>query len=144
MSIAILIMSLTRCVSISRSSRSHIFYKIGVLKNFVKFIGKHLCRGAFLTNWRIMACNFIKRETLAKVLTCECHEFLRTTFLQKNLRETASAFLFKFCSIDLLILVARFWSSARKCFYICWILMHFIAICFWQHNVTENSDLPLG
>ena len=31
-----------------RSSRSQMFYKIGVLKNFAKFTGKHLCWSHFL------------------------------------------------------------------------------------------------
>ena len=32
---------------ISRSSQSHMFYKIGFLKNFVQFIRKHLCWTVF-------------------------------------------------------------------------------------------------
>ena len=32
---------------ITRSSRPEVFYKKGVLRNFVKFIGKHLCQGLF-------------------------------------------------------------------------------------------------
>ena len=31
-----------------RSSRSKMFYKIGILENFAKFIGKHLCWSYFL------------------------------------------------------------------------------------------------
>ena len=38
----------------------------GVLRNFAKFIGKHLYQ----------ACNFIKKETLAQVFSCE---FCRTS-----------------------------------------------------------------
>ena len=34
--------------SLSRSSRLQMFFKIGVLKNFAKFIGKHLCWCLFL------------------------------------------------------------------------------------------------
>ena len=34
----------------SRSSRSHIFFKIGVLKNFVIFTGKRGCWSLFLTD----------------------------------------------------------------------------------------------
>ena len=35
-------------LSRSRTSRSQIFFKIGVLKNFAIFIGKHLCWSLFL------------------------------------------------------------------------------------------------
>ena len=38
-----------------------VLYKKGVLRNFAKFTGKHLCQ----------ACNFIKKETLAQVFSCE-------------------------------------------------------------------------
>ena len=31
-----------------RSSYPKVFYKKGVLRNFVKFTGKHLCQGLFL------------------------------------------------------------------------------------------------
>ena len=41
-----------------RNSRPKIFCKKGVLKNFAKFTGKHLCQAE--------ACNFIKKETLAQ------------------------------------------------------------------------------
>ena len=33
---------------LDRSSRSRMFFKIGVLKNFVIFTGKHLCWSLFL------------------------------------------------------------------------------------------------
>ena len=32
---------------IHRSSRSQMFFKIGVLRNFAKLTGKHLCQGLF-------------------------------------------------------------------------------------------------
>ena len=31
----------------NRSSRPEVFYKKGVLRNFAKFIGKHLCQSLF-------------------------------------------------------------------------------------------------
>ena len=37
-------------VSINRSSRSQMFFKIGVLKNFAIFTGKHLRWSLFLIN----------------------------------------------------------------------------------------------
>ena len=34
-------------VSYNRSSRSEVFCKKGVLRNFAKFIGKHVCQSLF-------------------------------------------------------------------------------------------------
>ena len=44
----------------------------GVLRNFIKFTGKHMCeRVSFLIKLQPSVCNFIKRETLAQVFFCE-------------------------------------------------------------------------
>ena len=46
------------------------FGKKGVLKNFTKFTGKHLCQ-------------IIKKETLAQVFSCEfCEIFKNTIFIE--------------------------------------------------------------
>ena len=48
-----------------------VYYKKCVIKNFAKFTGKHMCQ----------ACNFIKKETLAEVFSCEfCEIFKNTIF----------------------------------------------------------------
>ena len=49
------------------------FSKIGVLKNFAKFTGKHLCQGVFLINCQAEAevWNFIVKEALTQVFFCE-------------------------------------------------------------------------
>ena len=60
-----------------------------VLRNFAKFTGKHL---SFL----IEACNFIKKETLALVLSLEFYEISRNTFFTEQLWEIASLVL-KLC-----------------------------------------------
>ena len=49
----------------SRSSRPEVFCKTGVLGNFAKFTGKHLCQNLFFNKVAGAACNFIKKETLA-------------------------------------------------------------------------------
>ena len=63
------------------SSRSELFYKKGVLKNFAKVL-------------RLEACNFSKEETTTQVLSFPLKS-LRTTFLKNNsgwlFRELASA-----------------------------------------------------
>ena len=43
------------------------------------------------------ACNFIKKETLAQVFSCEFCENFKNTFFTEHLWETAFGKLFKFC-----------------------------------------------
>ena len=49
-------------------------------KNFAKFTGKHLCQS------QVSACNFIKKETLVQVFSCEVCEIFKNTFLIEYLR----------------------------------------------------------
>ena len=65
-----------------RSSRPDVFCKKGVLRNFAKFIGKHLCQSLFLNKvagprHRCFPVNFAK--------------FLRTPLITEHLQTTASA-----------------------------------------------------
>ena len=48
-----------------RSSRPEVLCKKGVFRNFAKFTIKHLCQGLFFNKVAGIACNFIKKETLA-------------------------------------------------------------------------------
>ena len=54
------------------------------LKNFAKFIGRHLVRVSFLIKCMLKGCNFIKKETLAQVYFCEFCKILRTAFLTEE------------------------------------------------------------
>ena len=36
--------------------------KKGVLENFTKFTGKHMCQGLFLIEMKTEVCNFIKKR----------------------------------------------------------------------------------
>ena len=73
-----------------RSSRPNVFCKKGAFKNFTKFTGKHLRLSLFLNNvagLKPQACNFIKKETLAQVFSCEFCEFFeisKNTFLERT------------------------------------------------------------
>ena len=53
------------------------FLKIGVLKNFGDFTGKHLC-------WSLRACNHIKKRLQHSCFPVKFAEFLRTPFLQNT------------------------------------------------------------
>ena len=54
-----------------------------VLKSFAKFTGKRLCQSLFLT--KAESFNFIKKETLAQMLSCEYCEFFKNTFFTEYL-----------------------------------------------------------
>ena len=60
----------------NRSSRPEVFCEKGVLRNFAKFTGKQLCQSLFFNRVVDAACNFIKKETLAQVFSCEFEKFL--------------------------------------------------------------------
>ena len=53
------------------------FYKVGVLENFAKFTGKHLCWNLFLINVQAKACNFIKKETSAQIFSSKFNIFFK-------------------------------------------------------------------
>ena len=56
--------------------------KKGVLENFAKFTGKHL--------YKHQACNFINKETLAQMFSCEFCEIFKSTFFIEHLQTIAS------------------------------------------------------
>ena len=62
--------------------------KKDVLKNFAKFTGKYLCQSHFFS--KLQACNFIKKEILAQVFSCEFCEMFKNTFFTEHLRTTVS------------------------------------------------------
>ena len=67
-----------------RSSRPEVFCKKGVLKNFAKFKGKHLCQSLFFDKVAGAACNFIKKETLAQMFSCEFCKISKNTFFYRT------------------------------------------------------------
>ena len=70
------------------------FCKKDVLRNFVKFTGKHLCQSQFfnevadsraLFNYLLnLLTLFIKKETLAQVFSCEFCEISKNTFFYRT------------------------------------------------------------
>ena len=62
-----------------RSSHRRCFLRKGVLRNFTNFTGKHPCQSLF-----------IKKESLAQVLSCEFCEISKNTFFTEHLWTTAS------------------------------------------------------
>ena len=54
---------------------------------------RHLCQSLFFNKVAGAACNFIKRETLAQVFSCEFYEISKNTFFTEHLWTTASRYM---------------------------------------------------
>ena len=86
---------------IDRSSRPEVFCKKGVLKKFAKFSGKHLCQSLFFNKVAGGACNFIKKETLAQVFSCEFCKISKNTFFYRTPPVAASVLISPlYCPIE--------------------------------------------
>ena len=53
----------------------------GVLRNFAEFTEKHLCQSFFFNKVAGLVCNFIKKETVAHVFSCEISKKIVMTLL---------------------------------------------------------------
>ena len=101
----------------NKNSRPQMFRKKAVLRNFAKFTGKHLCQNLFFNKFagkRPEAYDFIKKESLAQVLSCELCEISKNIFsyrtpLLDDYYKSHSKLLLQIGSID----------TRRKFFKIC-------------------------
>ena len=85
--IMVKLLILTVVVSLITRSRLELFFKKGVLRNFTKFTGKHLCQRLFfnkVAGLRTQDCNFIKKESLSQVFSCEFWEISKNTFFTEH------------------------------------------------------------
>ena len=57
-----------------RSSRREVFSKKGVLKNFTKLTGKHLCQSLFFNKVADLRPATLLKDTLAQVFSCESYD----------------------------------------------------------------------
>ena len=90
-------------ISLDRSRHQRCSMKRGVLRKFAKFTGNTFFRVSFLI--KLHACNFIKKETLAQVFSCEFCEFSKNTFFIEDLLTNAAVYTFslyknKLCKND--------------------------------------------
>ena len=88
------IMALTmqehRRFCICRSSQPKVFFKKGVLRNVVKFTGKHLCQSQ--QSCKRQACSFFKKETLTQVFFFEFCKVSKKAFSQRTPPVAASVY----------------------------------------------------
>ena len=73
---------------IYRSRRSQMFFKIGVLKNFAIFTGKHLCWSLFLIQLQAQAqaCKFIRKRLQHRCFPVNIAKFLKTASFTEHLQ----------------------------------------------------------
>ena len=72
-----------------------IFLKIGFLKSFANFTGKHLCWSLFLKNLQAEGLQLHKKRLQHSCFLAEFAKFLRTTFLKEHLWRVLLHFFFK-------------------------------------------------
>ena len=82
------------CLSLQETATRTFSVRKGAFRNFAKFTGKHLCQSLFFNRVAGWACNFIKKETLAQVFSCEFCEISKNTIFKEHLWVTASALHF--------------------------------------------------
>ena len=76
-------MNLFGIIYMYRNSRSQLFFKIRVLKNFVNFTGKHLCWSLFLS---LSVGVSLLKETPTQVFFSEIYEIFKNIFFTEHLR----------------------------------------------------------
>ena len=76
---------------IFRSSRTQMFFKIGVLKRFANFAGKYLCWNLFLKNLQAEGLQLHEKKTSTEVFSCAVYEIFNNTFSYRTPPVTASA-----------------------------------------------------
>ena len=70
-----------------RSSHLQLFFKIGVIKNFAIFTGKHVLKSLFnkLRACNCQACNFIKKRIKRRCFSVNLAKFFRAAFFVEHL-----------------------------------------------------------
>ena len=66
------------------------------LKTSQNLLANICARVSFLLKLQVLACNFIKKETLAQVFSCEFSEIFKNTFFTEHLQTTAFKRIFFF------------------------------------------------
>ena len=78
----------------ARNSRSEVFCKKDVHRNFTTFAGEHLCQRLFFNKVTGLRPATLLKDTLAQVLSCEFCEISKSTFLHRTSLMAASVLRF--------------------------------------------------
>ena len=73
----------------NRSIHPDVFCEKGVLKEFAKFTGKHLCQRLFFNKVAGLRPATLLNKTLTQVFSCECCEILKNNFFYRTPPVTA-------------------------------------------------------
>ena len=84
-------------ISTFRSSRSQMFFKVGVHKNVANFTEKHLCWSLFVIKLQAFrpGCNLIKKRLQHRCFSVKFGKFLRTSIFTEHLRWIFFSFQYK-------------------------------------------------
>ena len=83
------------CSGSCKSSRLHMFFKMGVLKNFTIFTEKHLCWSLFLIRLQAWRPATLSKRGSDTGVSCEYHKIFEESFLYRTSLMAASGFLTK-------------------------------------------------
>ena len=82
-----------------RSIRPDVFCKKGVLRNFAKFTGKHLCQSIFFNKVADRSATLLKKRLWHRCFPVNFAKFLRTPFFHRTPLVAASIIIrFEFLS----------------------------------------------
>ena len=93
-----------------RNSRPEVFCKEGVLRNFTKFTGKHLCQRLFFNKVAgLRSATLLKKSLWHRCFFCEFCKISKNTFFYRTRPVAASAMILSFLIvIEFLSLGLRF------------------------------------
>ena len=108
----------------ARSSHLRCSVKKGVLRDFAKFTGKHLCQRLFF--------NKVKKRSLTHVFSCQFCEISKNTFFIEHFRTTASVRRLKWVKF-----LQNFLKKLQLCQLIHWINLQISRLncLYFQKNV---------
>ena len=120
-----------------KSSHQSCSIKKGVLRNFAKFTGKHLCQSLFFNK-------VAEKEVLAQVFSCEFCKISKNTFFTEHFWATTSRCAYFFQPFFLVYIYSDHWSILKLCYYI----FLFYQNLWWNiyystkrdHNHKRNSQ----
>ena len=134
-----------------RSSRSEVFCKTSVLRNFAKFTGKHLCQSLFFNKVAgLRSASLSKKRIWNKCFPVNFAKFLGTLFLtehlwwlllrtDKSLQILNTKTIWEMCTINNL---SKFVTCLGRC-----ILVILICIILWFldcDRLTSCQNTPVG
>ena len=123
-----LVIVFSQILSRSQISRSQMFFKIGVLKNFIIFTGKHLWCSLFLSH-------FIKKRLQHSCFPVNIAKFLRTNFSTEHLRWLLLYIIWQHCKKATFKLIKNKRTRQGKGF------AHFAQREYWLSKIRTPQSL---